>query len=77
MGSETVDVRLERNYKWHSRKDTDQSRYALLSIATHNHSTRVTLEDFATYFASAKLDIEFLYLDTIVSGKQDNMVTNK
>ncbi|GAB5358748.1 hypothetical protein AAMO2058_000485100 [Amorphochlora amoebiformis] len=63
-GNEMVDVTLERNYQWHSRDDKDQ-HYTLISIVTHNHTTRVTLETFATYMASANLDVEFLYADRI------------
>jgi len=63
-GGEHVDVQIERNYKFHSREDG--LSLTLLSIAAHNHKTRVTLETFSAYLASAHLDIEFLYVDRIV-----------
>lgn len=72
MGQERVSVKVTRNYKWHSRKDSDK-RYALVSIATHNHTTRVTLENFANYMSTANLDIEFLYLDRVQDPKMGHV----
>uniref|UniRef100_A0A7S3Z4N6 Glutamate/phenylalanine/leucine/valine/L-tryptophan dehydrogenase C-terminal domain-containing protein n=2 Tax=Lotharella globosa TaxID=91324 RepID=A0A7S3Z4N6_9EUKA len=73
QGNELVDVKVSRNYLWHSRKDEDE-KYTLLSIATHNHSPRVTLENFASYMASANLDIEFLYMDRILDTHESGHV---
>jgi len=69
LGSELVDVVVERNYQWHSRRDNDQ-KYVLLSIATHNHAAKITLENFASYMSSAQMDIEFLYFDRISDPNQ-------